>query len=744
MNKKIKILSLLSLLVLVGCGGTEGPGEFVCDDGQYRVQVNKPDGSYLPGGFSVQWCSANTGNCYPAQADKYGRATLDLADDDYSIHVLNLPAEYSYDPGAYVATASNKCITVNLSDVLSPTINEKTDIDGTLIPEGTPYNPYIVKEGVYKANIKTADERVYYGFRPIKPGSYVIESWSDEIWVNGEGPSIKYYGNNNDFINEESPVIQDENSGYDKNFKIQLDIGIDEFETILNDKGEIEHIRDNNGNYIPGGSYVFSIGASVNRLAKDVPFVIKRIGDYVVEKVIAEEVEVTANLSQFPEKLANDVYKDALIDGTFNVYYNENDGFYHYRRKTGPVLVAKISAPNKYFGKESFATIQDAGNKSLTLDNGKYDYTKFIETYAEFCNSDGVYGVTEELKTFLELFYESISEWFNSESNINKPDTIVDEASAWLFACGYYIDIADSYDKPVAGDGTLDNPYEIRLGKSYYVELEAGNSQYYTFFNQNREEEKLYWLKSTSPNACFVINGDTYTSSDGPSVIIPLGGLGNDSVCTVEIKSADGNAAKFVVELVQREKTVAGDKIDLGTNTLEVFAMTPVNCSYTASRAGTYSFLCGEENAWIIDSNGNNYQGSNGPISFSVDLEIGETFTFQVYTLNLEYDFITFTLTYETYASVGVNLVTFTKEWEEVEYKFIAKDAGTYKIECSTPNVAIFYNNEWRFNDSPTNSFSVVLNADQVITFRVATADHLPGSVGFTITKLGSLKKNGV
>lgn len=736
MKKKSIVFSLMTLLLLTGCGGGEGNNEELkCDDGKYRVQVNKPDGNYLDTEFSVQWCSSLTGNCYPMEAKK-GIATIDLEDGDYSIHVLGLPDQYTYDPSAYIATAENKCVEINLTQVLEPTVNNKTDIDGeTPIPSGSPYNPYIVTEGAYKANIVSADEVVYFGFRPSRPGSYVIESWSDDIWVNSEGPAIAYFGNNNQYINTEEPIISDDNSGYDKNFKIQLDIAIEEFETILNEKDEIEYVRDENGNYIPGGNYVFGISASVNRLAKKIPFVIKRIGDYVVEHVKAESVEVNSTLSTYPEKLENDVFKYLPLDGTANVFFNNNDGFYHFRTLNGPIIVAKISQPNKYLGDQSFTTVQEAGNKALTLDNGKKDYTSFIGEYAKYCNSDGVYGVTEELKVFLELFYASIKEWFNSESNANRPETIVDDNAGWLFACGYYIDIAKSYDSPVGGNGSLEEPYAIRVDRSYYVELEENSALYYTFYNQNRDEEKLFWIRSNEPNALFEINGETYSSSKGPSAIIPLGGLGNDSICIVKVSTIDGSAAKFVIELVNREHTVAGDQIDLGNNTIEFTNLTPVTCTYTATRSGTYAVFSNESNGWFIFE-GNNYRGNEGPISFTVELEIGDVLTFQIWSLNLEDDFITFSLTYESFAVEGINVVTFNKEWEEVEYKFIAKTSGTYKIECSTPNTTIFYVNEWKFGDSSDNYFTISMDQNQVITFRVATVDHMPGSVAFSISKV--------
>ena len=138
----------------------------------------------------------------------------------------------------------------------------------------------------------------------------------------------------------------------------------------------------------------------------------------------------------------------------------------------------------------------------------------------------------------LSRIYKSIENWFNSDSNVNRPETIVDENFGWMFACGYYIDIAESYDVPVGGNGTIEEPFEIREGCSYYVDLPANGSLYYSFYNKNRDSEKLYWIKSSEPNALFEIDGTTYSSSEGPSAIIALGGAAGLAATGAPLKIA--------------------------------------------------------------------------------------------------------------------------------------------------------------------------------------------------------------
>lgn len=60
----------------------------------------------------------------------------------------------------------------------------------------------------------------------------------------------------------------------------------------------------------------------------------------------------------------------------------------------------------------------------------KTDYSKFIETYSKFVNSDGVYQVNTELKAFLDAFMDIYH--FDFTGDKTKP------AQPWLLACGYY------------------------------------------------------------------------------------------------------------------------------------------------------------------------------------------------------------------------------------------------------------------------------------------------------------------
>ena len=195
--------------------------------------------------------------------------------------------------------------------------------------------------------------------------------------------------------------------------------------------------------------------------------------------------------------------KESGGDGYYHLYdpkkYESTNGY-------GPILYAKISAPCRFMD-APFNAIEMRGNKALTLSGGTENYKLFIEGfnallidppgdngpyfcvtncpcresfsctsvglglpvgactdectkchvdcrrcpkeamgkigYANMCNSDGVYGVTQELKEFLQKYSISQLLFFDGNGFVETNPTVsvyADEEDQWLFACGYYIE----------------------------------------------------------------------------------------------------------------------------------------------------------------------------------------------------------------------------------------------------------------------------------------------------------------
>ena len=188
------------------------------------------------------------------------------------------------------------------------------------------------------------------------------------------------------------------------------------------------------------------------------------------------------------------------IDKDGVLYYGEGDNFYHFydaeNGTWGEILYAYVSQACRFIDK-AFNTIEYEGNKFLTVNAGTQNYKFFIEGfaslsngawcvnfpdnnaicpcfemgncqgacahgclnchpqctnvpqelldsqggYSDYTNQDGVYGVTAELKEFLQQY--STSQLLFCDGNgwvESNPDIKIysNEEDQWLFACGYY------------------------------------------------------------------------------------------------------------------------------------------------------------------------------------------------------------------------------------------------------------------------------------------------------------------
>lgn len=188
-------------------------------------------------------------------------------------------------------------------------------------------------------------------------------------------------------------------------------------------------------------------------------------------------------------------------DGYYHLY---NEAEYPETHGYGPILYAHISSACRFMDMP-FTTLEYQGNKALTVSNGTENYKLFIEGFAallvdppgdsgpyfcvtncpcrlngtcesveligmvgacteactnchvdcrrcpaealgkggygEYTNSDGVYGVTRELKEFLQKYSLNQLLFFDGNGFVETHPTIsvyAAEEDQWLFACGYY------------------------------------------------------------------------------------------------------------------------------------------------------------------------------------------------------------------------------------------------------------------------------------------------------------------
>ena len=414
-------------------------------------------------GIQVQWANATT--VKRAKFDPTDNiARISGLDGDYSVTLYGLPEGYMYDANIYTATNLRKNIEIEIFEHI------KTRGSGNDL-----YKPIEIKRnGVYTNTIKNAKQTIYYQFSPSRAGTYVIETICD-ITENEVNPQIDTY--NGTFASKYFSETVDSggsSSTYTRNARYVIEV-------------DAQNI---------GADYTFAIKAThkTGIYPVEIAFLVRFAGSYsnpsynIPNTVIIPDQKALRDRGYITDPVGRLVYPEVKVtDGVYlldssRFGLNEDDGVYHlYNEETGrfdgPVLYAKITKRHRFFsdynGMEvSFAggngtiCVEDPGNKALqALEDGTENYKLFIQGgaacssvvgmeglesylgYASYINnSEGVYPVTPELKTFLQKF--SVSQRYFNDGNgwaeTTAEDSLgyriySDEEDQWLFACCYYI-----------------------------------------------------------------------------------------------------------------------------------------------------------------------------------------------------------------------------------------------------------------------------------------------------------------
>ena len=524
--KKI-ILLLVALLVafsLFACGEYNPADEPIVDDSntdenpkdEGNDSVNKSEGYtftatlvfeddgkiFIPEAESdperalkVRWTDGS--NYYTVPVGPDGKAVCEGLDGDYSVTLINLKGEYTYNPNIYVANNDKRDVEIRIHS-----LNYGRG-DGTGLYECIEINEL----GVYRAEITQPGQIVYFQFTPPRPGKYSIESWVD-VNAGMYNPLADVYHGSSQFKYPDDTLDGGGASlGYTKNFKKDIQIA----ESFI------------------GNCYTFGVRVD----GKDavypiyVDFAITYGGAHYYDGISKEFVfpsfipnvgydawykEYKAYLAAERDKYG-DEYHDAsvMIDGKrifdqSNYKLNTADGYYHVfdlekyasTGGWGPILYADISRGMKFID-ASFNSIEYMGNNALTLNGGTQNYKVFIEGYYNivshsgdpndrasgpyFCTAEcpclatnggccaieanctkctpdcrhlpqagigqkgyadiaieGRCPVTEELREFLQAYCvkEKLFSDGNGWAEQYVPRYDAYEDSQWLFACGYY------------------------------------------------------------------------------------------------------------------------------------------------------------------------------------------------------------------------------------------------------------------------------------------------------------------
>lgn len=505
--KKIICVLLASLLALsaVACetyngpinqpGGEQGSEAFTNaesqgeqdtaeDESTFSVQLMLEGETFNPGELEIfaQWTDGFS--FHTAKVDAEGKASVSGLDGDYRVNLSNIPAGLSYNPNAYTVDNDNRHAVIELYRL------DKVGRGGDDL-----YNCIgISKIGMYQVEITGPDHVVYFELTPRSSGAYNVESWMD-VTANNVNPKIDVYSGTAVGAKYFSYTLDDGgiSSHYTKNFKYEFKISEEGIST--------------------GGQQVFTFGVKCD--AKEstsypikVNFVVQLNGGFSTDKkavtlMVPEHTgiytdEQLAYLAAHPAKgeyVGLETKKDGYMafDGD-NYGYNEETGFYHKLNPDtgkfdGPVIYASISEPCRFIDLP-FTSIEDPGNKALTVSNGTENYKLFIEGFGsmvaknyfcvaqcpcrlegsnggackvsancqdchEECNPcpDEAHGrlgyanyahrcpVTQELKDFLQKLSINGRYIFDGMGTVDGHDTIKvssNDEDQWMFACGYY------------------------------------------------------------------------------------------------------------------------------------------------------------------------------------------------------------------------------------------------------------------------------------------------------------------
>lgn len=432
-------------------GGSDEGGS----DEPFTVKLTLDGEDFIPDDDETIFVQWTDGFNYHSAELVDGVASVVGLDGDYRVTLSSVPSGYAYNPNIYIATSESRDIAIELREISK--IRGVTSSTGSGL-----YNCFKISgTGIYTVEINRASQVAYFEFSPTREGTYTIESWVD-VTENRVNPIMDLY--NGTFAAKYFDSTIDggaASSTYTKNFQHKI----------------------NTGEAFIGNTYTFGVRVSEigGKYPQKIVFAVTRNGTFDPPTTEYEMVIPTERFERTPEYDSSlYTYTEAYTTvGGVKLYdstrfgYNEERGCYClYNEQTGkfdgPILYAKINLPTLYLDR-SLAGIE-LDNNSLRI-SATEDYSLFVkgwsaivaewdvwldslseeefdyyadsieaQGYATYCNSDGVYKVTEELKDFLQKFSISQLYFRDGDGWVEWYDVYADEDSQWLFACGYYVE----------------------------------------------------------------------------------------------------------------------------------------------------------------------------------------------------------------------------------------------------------------------------------------------------------------
>lgn len=418
--KKVSALFLAVLLIccmaLSACSGekpkeTDGTQATLSAEAEYRVNVRDPLGNAYSG-VIVRFLKDGE-QAAMVKVGENGTAAKTLPRADYTVE-LSFTGEadsYYYDASALKLSAEVTELDVDLYQAVD---GEGYD----LFAAGVAYTAHHVTTGCTYVEL-TAGSMNYFIFTPSEGGTY-------EFSVIGEA-QLGYYG---------APHFVQSNS----------------LEEVVDNKftESVSNSSIGTGNT---GTTQMVLGLNAGEGVESAVLCVQRIGE--PEWSVADEpwsyYMKTVDLAPYtlPAGTQLKTFDLTAADGTYNLVFNEADGFYHMDTADGPLVYVKLGEDNKYM--DCFKTIIESSdvNRYFYDENGEFikkeRYTDCLQEYINCMDADnGVYPLTKDLEYIIKQRGEYVGWWDKdaggmfifTDANGNPIDGLNPEI-AWLFMCCY-------------------------------------------------------------------------------------------------------------------------------------------------------------------------------------------------------------------------------------------------------------------------------------------------------------------
>ena len=487
-------------------------------DKTYFIKVTLPDGTAA---FGTQVTLTGGKEAYVGTVNADGYAIIQAPEFTYGLSFENLP-------GAFVPSGSYSTSGQQVDVQLKMGENFSSFKSGS----GEMFDRYEADYGTYNLTINSADEEVFISLDPDSMGTYAFFTTGnvDTVLYGYDASFATCYANES--------KNADNISTKNKNFRQQFEIG----EVHYN-----EQWRETIGIKARSESYPVSFQLTF-----------MKVSDYYTPPVQYDHVvmETQENLSKYPNPAQG--FRLKPIDYDAELVYNQTDKLYHVGSVDGPTAVVKLTTnPERLFvnADSHDVTFQTVANPEyeglpstfyLTFQNKDgsvqiKDYNKLItQTYPQYVNKDGVYGLTQELKDFLYAFI------VEHQNDVNV-DGDVQREKRWLAPCYFYNQEEGTKDKPnIISQETqfsLITPFFAESGATYYnltakgtfIITVTGNAK--ILYEQNGQQKEV-----GSKDGCFIsvtVDDEGFvfglTSFDGNMAWIDV---------IVELDEPDGEASE--------------------------------------------------------------------------------------------------------------------------------------------------------------------------------------------------------